>query len=90
LIVLEGQTVIGSISAAQIAGGLSHDPGATVGMHMSPAPSALQLSDSLERAAEVLSDDRIVFVTVIDGAGHFAGVVTRREVLEAYRSVNAV
>ena len=49
------------------------------------APFVLRGEDTLERAAEVLVDPSIDLVRVLDGSGHFIGVVTRQDVLARMR-----
>jgi len=53
------------------------------------AAPTLHASDTLERAADTLVDPALAFVPVIGGDQQLAGIVTRRDVLDAYRSVRA-
>jgi CBS domain-containing protein len=47
----------------------------------------LSSSDSLEKAVISMADPRTPLLPVIDPeTGHFTGIVTRRDILDAYRN----
>jgi CIC family chloride channel protein len=89
IVVTDGASVAGIVSAATLADAWARRPTATIGEIMLAAPPVLHASDTLERAADTLVDPSIAFVPVLGGDERLAGIVTRRDVLDAYRSVRA-
>jgi CIC family chloride channel protein len=87
--VVDGETLLGVASAASVAAWMARDPHASITAAMDSPAAVLHASDSLERAADLLVARDSAIVPVLDAAERFAGVVTRRDVLDAYRSVRA-
>jgi CIC family chloride channel protein len=87
--IVEAGALVGVVPAAALVAWLARDPQAAVAAAMQPPPAAMRVDDSLERAADLLVAPEIAFVPVADAAGRLVGIVTRREVLDAYRSVRA-
>jgi CIC family chloride channel protein len=88
-IVVDDGMLVGVVTAAAFAAALLADPNATAAAAMGPPPPPLHASDSLERAADLFGDPNLAFIPVLDDEEHFAGTLTRHDVLDAYRSVRA-
>ena len=56
---------------------------------MQPATAQLHSSDSLEAAADAFADHSVVLIPVLDADERVSGVITRGNVLDAYRSVRS-
>jgi CBS domain-containing protein len=56
---------------------------------MEPATVQLRTSDSLEAAADAFVDHNVALIPVLDADDHMIGVITRGDVLDAYRSVRS-
>lgn len=83
-----GGRFLGLIAVSEIAAGLARTaaPDSRIEeLNRVPAVT-LSSSDSLEKAAISMADPRTPLLAVIDKDGSFSGIVTRRDVLEAYRS----
>jgi CBS domain-containing protein len=58
-----------------------------VGDLVQRAPALLKREDTLEEAAVAMADPRTALLPVVDAAdGKLLGIITRRDVLDAYRS----
>jgi CBS domain-containing protein len=86
--IVDGERIVGVVSLTGLAAHAASDRDVPIARIMQPAPPALHVDDSLEQAADMLSDPHVPFVPVLDGE-RFAGIVTRADVLDAYRSVRS-
>jgi CBS domain-containing protein len=88
--VCEGDRFVGIVSLSDVsralASGLGNQPIETI---MIAAHEVLAPSDTLERAATLMADPLIPLLPVIS-QDELVGVVTRRDLLGAYRSVVAL
>lgn len=88
-VVDDGTTFAGVVAVSEIAACLAHDTAGatTVRDIMRPATATIASSDSLEQAAIAMADPRSPLLPVVDPqTGELTGIVTRRDVLNAYRS----
>lgn len=88
--VVNGNRLVGVVPAACLAEWLNRKPGAPIWCAARKMPAALGCEDSMERAADLLVDSTLVFVPVLDETGAFVGLVSRRQVLEAFRAARSV
>jgi chloride channel protein, CIC family len=86
--VVDGDRFIGLVAVSEIAANLASDSGnRPIQEIVRDAPVTLTSSDSLERAAICMAEPNTPLLPVIDTtAGTLTGIVTRRDVLNAYRS----
>jgi CBS domain-containing protein len=89
IVVCDGNTVAGIVSAAALAALLRRDPNAPIDLAMQPATAQLHSSDSLEAAADAFADHSVALIPVLDADERVTGVITRGDVLDAYRSVRS-
>lgn len=83
--VVDGTAVLGVASTASLAAWALRDPDAPVARAAEAVP-ALRASEALARAADLFSDPALSLLPVLDDRDAFVGTVTRRDVLDAYRS----
>lgn len=77
---------LGVVLASDIAAQLAQDPLQTVAHSMRTIPATLQRADTLEQAAVAMADPEIPMLPIVDPeTGKLLGIVTRRDVLNAYR-----
>jgi CBS domain-containing protein len=77
---------LGVILASDIASALALSPLQTVSRCMRPLSRTLSRADTLEQAALAMADPETPMLPVVDTAtGALLGIVTRRDVLNAYR-----
>jgi CBS domain-containing protein len=62
------------------------DGGRLIEEIMSPPPGVLHSSDTLERAANLLAGHRAPLLPVLSDDESLVGIITRRDLLSAYRS----
>ena len=89
IVVCDGETVAGIVPAVALAALLRRDPAAAIDQAMQPATVQLRATDSLEAAADAFADHGVALIPVLDAEGHLSGVITRGDVLDAYRSVRS-
>jgi CIC family chloride channel protein len=80
----------GLVMVSDVAASLAKNPDGTgkIDELLRPAPVTLSSADSLEGAAIAMADPAAPLLPVVDpGTGRLVGVVTRRDVLTAYRNV---
>ena len=78
---------IGVVTASDLAGALITHPEMSIGDLVQPASLILNRSDSLEEAAVKMADPQTPLLPVVDpDNGALLGILTRRDVLNAYRS----
>jgi CIC family chloride channel protein len=84
----ESGALHGIVRAGDLAWHAAHDPLAAVGSFARPVPAALVSTETLERAADLMTDPAIPLLPIVDAdSGKLIAVVTRRDVLAAYRSL---
>jgi CIC family chloride channel protein len=77
---------LGVALASDIAAELVADPLQTVAHIMRSVPAHLSRTDTLEQAAVAMADPEVPMLPIVDVAtGRLLGIVTRRDVLNAYR-----
>ena len=77
---------LGIVLASDIAAEVVSHPETTVAHCMRTVPATLSRSDTLEQAAVAMADPETPMLPVVDTAnGKLLGIVTRRDVLNAYR-----
>lgn len=77
---------LGVVLASDIAAELARDPVQTVAHCMRMVPSTLSRGDTLEQAAVAMADPEVPMLPIVEGAtGKLLGIVTRRDILNAYR-----
>lgn len=77
---------LGIVLASDIAAEVVSRPLTTVAHVMRSVPATLSRSDTLEQAAVAMADPEIPMLPIVDAAnGKLLGIVTRRDVLNAYR-----
>jgi CIC family chloride channel protein len=85
VVVVDGTRTLGVVDAARLATHASHAPHEHIAALVQPAAAVLRGDDPLERAADLLVDPAVALLPVVDDDGAFAGVITRPDVLAAYR-----
>jgi CIC family chloride channel protein len=89
--VLEGNQFIGIVTASNLAAALLTNPEMSAGELAQSATTTLTRDDSVESAAVTMADPNTPLLPVIDpGTRLFQGIVTRKDVLDAYRSWSEV
>jgi len=85
--VVDDGKFIGMVTASDIAGTLLTRPSSRVRDLVQPAPALLHRGDTLEEAAVAMADPQTPLLPIVDRAtGELLGIITRRDVLDAYRS----
>lgn len=85
--VVEEGRFIGMLTASDIAGALLTHPEMPAGTLAQPAAFLLHEQDTLEQAAVAMADPQTPLLPVVDPEnGRLLGILTRRDVLNAYRS----
>ncbi|MGP6158923.1 MAG: chloride channel protein [Vulcanimicrobiaceae bacterium] len=87
--VVDGERFIGLVAVSEIAASLAERLGDDVPIDAITRPAVVTLSssDTLERAAISMADPQTPLLAVVDPrTGSLVGIVTRRDVLNAYRS----
>ncbi len=80
--------LVGIVTAGDLAWHAAHAPNATIGSFAHPAPQTLVSTETLERAADLMADAAIPLLPIVAaGTSHLIAIVTRRDVLDAYRSL---
>ncbi len=87
LYVVEGGTLLGSISLHDIKHTLRETEGLAVALAhdlMTPVDTVLRTTDRLHRAAELFARSDYERLPVVDGAGLYRGVLAKRDLLAVY------
>jgi CBS domain-containing protein len=80
----------GIVSASDLGWHATHAPLDTIASFSQPAPATLESSETLERAADLMADPAIPLLPIVDaGTSKLRAIITRRDVLDAYRSLVA-
>jgi CIC family chloride channel protein len=87
--VCSGQRFIGIVTSADLAVAVAEGRGASpVSTLVRTMSDVLHPDDAVERAATLMADDQYPLLPVVDPSDdHLVGIVTRRDVLQAYRSL---
>ena len=79
--------LIGIALANELAWSVTHNPSALVGRVARPATATLVSTETVERAADLMANAQVPLLPVVaKGTARLIAVVTRRDVLDAYRS----
>jgi CIC family chloride channel protein len=86
--VIDGSgNLVGIAPANELAWSVARDPTARVGDVARPALATLVSTETLERAADLMTEPHVPLLpVVVEGTTRLKAVVTRRDVLDAYRS----
>ena len=77
---------LGIALASDIAAELATNPDQSISHCMRSVPATLTRGDTLEQAAVAMADPEVPMLPIVDAAtGKLLGIVTRRDVLNAYR-----
>ena len=89
IVVCDGHAIAGIVPAAALASLLRQDPNAAIERATQTARVQLHRSDSLEAAADAFADHTVALIPILDAEDRLNGVLTRSDVLDAYRSVRS-
>ncbi len=79
---------LGVVLASDLAAESAVNPLATVAHSMRSVPAVLSRADTLEQAATAMADPDVPLLPIVESAtGKLLGIVTRRDVLNAYRDM---
>jgi CIC family chloride channel protein len=84
--VVDGGRFVGMVTASDVAAALLTQPDLPAGTLAQPAAVTLRSEDTLEQAAVAMAEPQTPLLPVLDTAGKLVGILTRRDVLDAYRS----
>jgi CIC family chloride channel protein len=80
--------LVGIVFISDLAWHAAHEPLATIGSFARPSPETLLSTETLERAADLMADASIPLLPIVAaGSARLVAIVTRRDVLNAYRSL---
>ena len=87
--VCSGRRFIGIVTSADLARAVAEGRGRErISSLVQPMTHVLHADDTVERAATLMADAPVPLLPVVDpNDGHLLGIVTRRDVLQAYRSL---
>ena len=85
----DGGAFVGVVTGADLAWQIATAPDATIGQLVRSITTTLAPDESLERAADLMADSAVGLLPVVSADAHLLGIVTRRDVLNAYRSIAA-
>jgi CBS domain-containing protein len=87
--VCSGQRFIGIVTSADLARAVAEGRGRErISGLVQPVTHVLHSDDTVERAATLMADAPVPLLPVVDpNDQHLLGIVTRRDVLQAYRSL---
>ncbi len=80
----------GIVAAGDLGWLMTHDAAQPIGAFVKAAAASVASTESLERAADLMADPQIAMLPVLHADGSLAGIITRRDVLTAYRSLSGV
>jgi len=78
---------VGIVTGAELASHVVSAPDASMGQLAKSVLATLKPDESLERAADLLADSAVGLLPVVSSDGSLSGIVTRRDVLNAFRSM---
>ena len=85
--VCDGERFVGVVTSLDLArAAVSEGREGSVGAIVRATPERLRPGDMLERAATLMADSQTPLLPVLDADDKLVGIVTRRDLLEAYRS----
>lgn len=76
----------GVVAAGDIGWLMAHEGLQPIGTFAKAVPATLSHAESLERAADLMADPKIAMLPILRADGSLEGIITRRDVLIAYRS----
>ena len=80
--------LVGIVFISDLAWHAAHEPDAPIGTFARPSPETLLSTETLERAADLMADASIPLLPIVAaGSARLVAIVTRRDVLNAYRSL---
>ena len=80
--------LLGVVTAGELGWHAVRSPEAPIASFVRPAAATLIATETLERAADLLADAAISLLPIVStDDGRLTGIVTRRDVLDAYRSI---
>ncbi len=86
--VCSGKRFVGIVTSADLARALAEGRGSNrVSSILQTMSHVLHGDDTVERAATLMADAPVPLLPVLDSEEHLLGIVTRRDVLQAYRSL---
>ncbi|MDE2480640.1 MAG: chloride channel protein [bacterium] len=87
--VCNGDRFVGIVTSADLAGAIAHGFG-THAIHtiVHATSDRLHPEDTVERAATLMADATIPLLPVVGNDDRLLGIITRRDVLDAYRSLS--
>lgn len=87
--VCNGKRFIGIVTSSDLAVAVAEGNGSNrIDSVVRPMNLTLQADDTVERAATLMADDPVPLLPIVDPqSGTLLGIVTRRDVLQAYRSL---
>jgi CIC family chloride channel protein len=89
-VVDENGDLLGLVLASDLAWHAAHAPLATVGSFMRAVPATVVSGDTLERAADLMADPAVAMLPIVaEGTSRLTAIVTRRDLLDAYRSLKS-
>jgi CIC family chloride channel protein len=80
---------VGIVTGADLAWQVASAPDATIGQLVQTITTTLAPDESLERAADLMADSAVGLLPVVSPDAHLLGIVTRSDILNAYRSIAA-
>ena len=89
VVIVKDRRLVGTVSVSALAQAAIEDPRIPVGALPHHGTATVYRTDPLERAADLLADSSVAMLPVLDENEQVVGVLTRRLVLDAYRSVRA-
>jgi CIC family chloride channel protein len=81
--------LLGLVWTSDLAWHATHEPLASVLSFTRTPPATLSSDESLERAADLMTDPKVPLLPIVASGNLLVAIVTRRDVLNAYRSLVA-
>ncbi len=86
--VCNGERFVGIVTSAELAGAVAHGQGKQqIHTIVRTTDDRLHPEDPVERAATLMADETVPLLPVVGDEDRLVGIVTRRDVLDAYRSL---
>lgn len=86
--VCNGARFLGIVTAADLAAAIAAERGSeSIATIMQASTEVLKPDDTVERAATLLAEEAMPLLPVVNADDVLLGIVTRRDVLQAYRSI---
>jgi CIC family chloride channel protein len=79
--------IVGVVKLSELAWHVAHEPDMPIGDIAQPVGATLVATETLERAADLMTDPAVALLPIVAaGTTQLTAVVSRRDVLDAYRS----